>query len=338
MASRWGRSLAVAFVVLAALPGQQLSAPSAAAGVAPRSTPAPDDPDATSQPLAQGAMVHVFDTTTARTDAHYVNDHTLVRGDDGRWHLFGIFHAEPMGDDSEIDLVHAVSDEPDPSRWKERSFTVANAPYEMALRADRNVGETHLWAPHVVRHDGRWLMTYQGGGTSDYRASIRFAESDDLYRWSRIGAAPAFEDFCAARDPMLVRQGDLWALYYTRCESIARKVSGVAYRLSRDLVAWSDARMALTTQTPPTSNSAFTESPFLFTRGRFHYLTVTAYPLAWDATLVYRSTDPLSFPDAPFSRIRAHAAEWIEDPRGGLWATHAGPGQRGVWVSPITGL
>jgi hypothetical protein len=89
---------------------------------------------------------------------------------------------------------------------------------------------------------------------------------------------------------------------------------------------------------PPTSNSAYSESPFVFDRGDYHYLSVTAYPLAWDATLLYRSRAPLAFPDVPFTRLRAHAAEWVEDERGGIFMSHAGPGQRGVWISRVRGI
>ena len=40
------------------------------------------------------------------------------------------------------------------------------------------------------------MMVYQGGGADDYHAAIRLAESDDLYRWTRVGHVPLFEDFC----------------------------------------------------------------------------------------------------------------------------------------------
>jgi hypothetical protein len=150
---------------------------------------------------------------------------------------------------------------------------------------------------------------------------------------------PLFEDFCEARDPMLVRAEGAWALYYSRCDSISRKLSGVAYRLSHDLVHWSDARMALTMEhAPPTSNAAYAESPFVFQRGGFFWLSVSAYPLAWDATLVYRSPVASSFPDAPYTRLRSHAAEWVFGKHDEVWLTHAGPGQRGVWMSPIDGI
>jgi hypothetical protein len=294
-------------------------------------TPPPPCP-----PLAQGAMIHVFDTTSLEGGPWYVNDHTLTQAPDGLWHLFGIFHHEPVNADAEVDFIHAVSDEPDIATWRDGTFHAAPGDLAIALTADRSLGETHLWAPHVVAAAGRWFMIYQGGGDDGDHASIRLAESDDLYRWRRASNRPLFEDFCVARDPMLVRRDPLWSLYYTRCESPRRRVSGVAHRTSADLVHWSAPTMALTLgEATERFDSGHTESPFVFERGDHHYLSVTAYPIGWDATFVYRSHDPLSFPDAPIGRLRAHAAEWLFDGRGQAYATHAGPGQRGVWISRV---
>lgn len=284
-------------------------------------------------------MMHLFDAASLPGGPYYVNDHTLVRGPDGAWHLFGIFKKEPMNDQLEVDFVHAVAVEHDPARWKTGAFEPVTEPYRIALHADPSVGERHLWAPHIVPWEGRYMMVYQAGGTDDDHATIRLAESDDLYRWSRVGRVPLFEDFCVARDPMLVRREGAWALYYTRCDSTSGRHSGVAYRLSHDLVHWSEARMALNLEHgPATGNSAYTESPFVFERGGSYWLSVSAYPLAWDATLLYRSSVPSSFPDAPYTRLRARAAEWVFGNRGELWLTHGGPGQRGVWMSTIEGI
>lgn len=308
----------------------------AQAGEAPTVALAPSDPAATCGLVDQSPMVHVFDTRPMAGGPYYVNDHTLVQADDGSWHLFGIFHEEPMGKVPETRFIHAFTAERDPARWADGELKPVPEPYTIALEADRALGETHLWAPHVVRAEGRYVMVYQGGGPDDYRASIRLAESDDLYRWSRVPGAPLFEDFCAARDPMVTFKDGVYALYYTRCDAIGTKASGVAYRLSNDLRTWTEPRMALALPgSKPTSNSAFTESPFVFERGGHVYMSVTAYPLSFDATLLYRSTAPYAFPDEPVARLRAHAAEWLFDGAGRPLMTHAGPGQRGVWVTRV---
>jgi hypothetical protein len=295
-----------------------------------------EEPSPACAPLAHGAWIHLFDTASLAGGPWYVNDHTLVQSPDGVWHLFGIFHHEPVDGEAEVDFIHALSDEPDLATWKDGTFHAAPGELAIALTADRSLGETHLWAPHVVAAEGRWFMIYQGGGADGDHASIRLAESDDLYRWRRSSSLPLFEDFCVARDPMLVRRGPLWSLYYTRCDSKLRRLSGVAHRTSPDLLRWSEPTMVLTLgEATARPDSGYTESPFVFERGDYHYLSVTSYPIDWDTTLVYRSHDPCSFPDAPIGRLRAHAAEWLFDGRGQAYATHAGPGQRGVWISRI---
>jgi hypothetical protein len=343
MARRWGRVAIVASILLVSvLPGRFTKNQTSAASTQPIPTEPipPGDPEAVSTILEQGAMTHVFDTSEMGGGPYYVNDHAFVQGTDGAWHMFGIFHHEPIGEDTEFDFIHAVAKEPDPARWKTGAFNAVPSPFTMALRADRSAGETHVWAPHVVFAEGRWWMFYQGGGPDGDHSSIRLAESDDLYRWERVGRVPVFEDFCVARDPMLVRREGVWALYYTRCATIDRRASGVAVRQSKNLVDWTEPRMVLTlSETPSMWNSGYTESPFVFQHDGFYYLSVSAYPIAWDATLLYRSRAPFAFPSTPISRLRAHAGEWLTD-RGGktLYLSHAGPGQSGVWIGPVSGL
>lgn len=352
MASSWGRFWvgAVLLAVVAVPQGFNGGGEAhAAADSALRIPMSPPDPDAMSATLEQGYMLRVFDTAsiapTLGEDVElvgttYVNDHTFVQAKDGAWHLFGIWHREPFAPDEEHDFVHAVAREPDPAKWDEGAFEIAARPWAVALHADTRIGETHIWAPHVVAAEGRYWMTYQGGGADRDRSSIRIAESADLYQWNRVGQIPLFEDICEARDPMVVRKDDLWVMYYTRCDSPMTRASGVAYRVSRNLVQWGEPHMVLTLDgSPHISNSGYTESPFAFERNGYHYLSVTSYPLAWDTTMLYRSPAPFAFPEAPFSRLRGHAGEWVESANGKrMFFSHAGPGQRGVMLSEIRGL
>ena len=132
-----------------------------------------------------------------------------------------------------------------------------------------------------------WRVRRAPAAVERDRASIRIAESDDLYRWTRISEVPLFEDICVARDPMLVRRESIWTMHYTRCDTVTKRASGVAYRQSRDLIHWSEPHMLLTlTDLPATTNSAFTESPFVFEHDGYYYLSVTSYPIEWDATFV----------------------------------------------------
>lgn len=296
------------------------------------------DPSAACEALDEDWMVHIFDTATMPDGPWYVNDHSLVQAPDGSWHLYGIFNREPMGADNEVRFVHAIAKEPTPSKWTDGSFLPAPPPYTFALAADPGIGESHLWAPHVMKSGARWLMFYNGGGRDDDHASIRLATSEDLYEWARASAAPLFEDYCAARDPMVIERDGVYSMYYTRCESLWHKVSGVALRTSTDLLHWSEPKMALTmgddTLMP---NSGYSESPFVFRRNGVWMLSITEYPRAWDGTYLYRSADPTLFPTTPFAKLRAHAGEWLfEEDR--TWLTHAGPGQGGVWLARVKGI
>lgn len=287
-------------------------------------------------PLAEGDTTRVFDTTNFNGSEYYVNDHTFVQGDDGTWHLFGIFQdSASYYSAPETLFVHAVNPEPDPRRWQRDSFRLSPVDQGIALRVAPELGETHLWAPHVVKTDDHYVMVYQSGGTDNDAAAFRMATSLDLDHWQRVGSGPIFSDICVARDPMLARFNDVWLVYYTRCDDQESRKSGVAYRVSPDLETWSDPAMALVLQeTPPMFNSGYTESPFVFERDGWFYLSVTEYPFAWNETVVYRSDSPFSFPDVPYARLVSHASEWIPslDP---TYLSHAGPGQGGVWMSTI---
>jgi hypothetical protein len=291
--------------------------------------------------VTQGPRVQILDTSNLPEGPHYVNDHSLLRLADGRWILTGIFHRDGRYEGrDERDFVLATAPASEPSQWYASpapSFTVT--PQRLALRAAAD--EPWIWAPHMVRDDdGSLVMIYHAGAVDPNRAAFHLARSRDGMTWTREGGT-LFEDICVARDPMLMRLGPTWVVYYTRCASRRSQESGVAYRVSVDLHNWSKPRMALTLPTAR-FDSGHTESPFVFHRRGWFYLTVTSYPVAWDATFVYRSRSPLSFPAEPIARLSAHAAEWVAEggdfESGRLFFTHAGPGQGGVWMSELLGL
>ncbi|WP_437653329.1 DUF2961 domain-containing protein [Sorangium sp. So ce1182] len=287
--------------------------------------------------LTQGPAVKIFDARSLPGGPFYVNDHSVMKLPDGRWLLTGIFHTESYQPEDERAFVLATAPGPGPARWVEAtSPSFALAPERFSTRALAD--ERWIWAPHVVRdRDGRLNMIFHVGTPDPDRSGFRLAQSRDGLTWTRQGGT-LFEDICVARDPMLVRLGDLWVVYYTRCASLESRRSGVAYRTSLDLVHWSPPTMALTLG-PETAmpNSGHTESPFVFERDGWFYLTVTSYPVHDEATFVYRSRSPFAFPPRPVARLRAHAAEWVEE-AGRLFFTHAGPGKGGVFLQELFGL
>lgn len=272
----------------------------AGASPAPIEVPFADD----AIDLHPGPPVRVLDVP-----GYYVNDHTFVHGPDG-WHLFGIYGAQPRPEgQEETDFVHAVATVDNPAEWGAGTFSLPPSPRHIALTALTDLAEpsatreTHIWAPHAVAVGDGFQMFFHAGGPGG-EARIASARSLDLFTWERAPAAPLFSDICVARDPMVVRDGARWLMYYTRCGDECSLRSGVAVRTSEDGGHWSepsaDGGMALTLGwSTPMVNSGFTESPFVFHRGDYWYLSVTAYPIDWAATLLFRSRDPLHFDDRP---------------------------------------
>lgn len=280
-----------------------------------------------------GSPTKIFESGSLSGGPFYVNDHTVVKGSDGKWHLYGIFHQEPFGPDHEFDFVHAST----------RGEKLEVMDYQgIVLRYQPEIGETHIWAPHVERdRDGSYVMAFHSGLPDNHLSRISLARSVDMKTWTRVGPQPLFHDICVARDPMLKKFGATWVMYYTRCDDKKTQVSGVAYRTSLDLITWSAPQMALTLPgTTPMFNSGFTESPFVFEKDGWFYLSFTSYPIEWNATQVYRSRSPFRFSGAPVARLDSHAGEWVAESgdfnHGSIYLTHCGPGQGGVFMSPVT--
>lgn len=118
-------------------------------------------------PYVDGAFTRVFRPSTTR----YLNDHTLIRGPDQRWHLYGITHDSTGMPHAERSLLHATATALD-GPWREE-------PDILMSMGDERV----LWAPFVLPIEtNRWAM-YFWAGTPDNRTQR--ADSTDLLRWTR---------------------------------------------------------------------------------------------------------------------------------------------------------
>ena len=272
---------------------------------------------------AAGPFQRVYDPSVGESSPWYINDHTFVRAPGRRWHMFGITHAEPADPLDEDFFDHATA----PSLqgpWTKR---------EPVLHVDPSQGEEHVWAPHVIRHRGRWWMFYSGGDADHARYRMQLATSKDLKTWKRHPANPLFQDGFDARDPMLMRVRGRWVMYYTANERPEGGHHIVAYRTSKDLVNWSQRRVAYTDAAVGTFGGP-TESPFVVKRGFDYYLFICCTG-SYTGTKVIHSKDPLNFdPEDVVGRIDAHASEVIRD-RGRWWISAAGWGYGGVSLAPL---
>ncbi|MCH6162004.1 family 43 glycosylhydrolase [Streptomyces marispadix] len=276
--------------------------------------------------VGAGDFLHVYDPAQPGGPAEYINDHCLIRANDGTWHLFGITGdmAPPgQGPDSgaEHDFAHATAP----------SLTGPWTRQEHALHVDPDYyGEEHLWAPHVVEHDGKYHMFYAAGGAEG--AAVNLATSTDLKTWTRLPSGPLFRGI-VARDPFVVRVGERWVMYY--CELAGRGGNHiVAARTSTDLTRWSEPFTVFTDPATEADSGPVTESPYVVRREGWWYLFIGPRG-GYEGTDVYASTDPMRFtPDGYAGHLPAHAPEVISD-GGREWATNCGWFEHGVHLAPL---
>ena len=295
-------------------------------------------------PFEVGAYEHVYDPSVGESERWYVNDHTFVRDHQGTWHLIGITHAEPFAPFEEVDLCHATAPHV-LGPWTK------HAPALSAVAAE---GERHLWAPHVIEHDGRFWMYYCAGGDAPESYRIHLATSDDCWTWERHPSNPIVVDGYEARDPMVLRVGDRWLMYYTATTAPEGGHHVVVATESDDLVHWSGRTIVFQDELEGTGAGP-TESPFVVPHdGGYLLLIGPDYGdlmaslqeegrygdrgrAAYRRTRVLASDDPLSFRiEDQVASVDSHAAEVVCDEAGGWWVSHCGWGEGGVHLAPLT--
>lgn len=293
--------------------------------------------------VVAGELVRIYDPSVGEAERWYINDHTFIRDHEGTWHLIGITHAEPFAPKDELHLAHATA--PDlHGPWTKQPF---------ALSTEHALGETHLWAPHVIRHDEQYWMFVCAGGATPETYRIHLATSDDCTTWTRHPENPLVVDGFEARDPMVLRIGDRWVMYYTATTEPSGGNHVVVATESDDLVHW-EGRHVVYTDEHVGSYGGPTESPFVVERdGTFHLFMGPAgfaeaiartergedpdWRTSYSTTIVLASDDPLHFDRADeVGAIRAHAAEVIVDEHGKTWISHCGWAQGGVYLAELT--
>lgn len=277
------------------------------------------------QPPLRVGFVRVFDPSQGEKQACYINDHCFIRADSGTWHLFGITATEPAKPSQERFLLHATAPQL-LGPWTK------HAP---VMHVDRAAGETVIWAPAIVKHDGLYWMFYCGGGRSDTQFQIDAATSSDLWTWKRSSANPLLVDGYDARDPMVVRVGSQWILYYCATEHPDGGHHVVKAVTSPDLIHWHDRSIVFRSLDVGTFGGP-TESPFVVARNNRYYLFLcTNEP--YNNTAVYVSDSPFHWnPKDVVLRFGAHAAEVVDVGNGKWFISSAGWGQGGLYLSTLT--
>jgi beta-xylosidase len=275
--------------------------------------------------LQAGPFKLIYDPTVGEEQRWYINDHTFVRASEGQWHLFGITHAEPAAPGDERMFAHATA--PDLlGPW------IKQPP---VMKYDPSVGETHVWAPYVFAFDGKYWMYYCGGGPKHEASSIQLATSTDLSNWERSAANPMLTDGFDARDPMVLKVGDQWILYYCANSAPEGGNHTVKAVTSKDLVHWSNPQEVFRDPLVGRGGGP-TESPFVVERnGKYYLFVCTNYH--YNQTAVHVSDSPFHWDYAPpVGLFPAHAAEVAQNTDGKWYISRAGWGQGGVYLAELT--
>ncbi len=235
---------------------------------------------------------------------NYINDHSIIKDRDGKWHLFGITSMEGIPS-YERYFVHAVSE---------------NGLYGSVMEEKGRVIDdgTRAWAPCVIGNDDKYYMYYGPSLT-------KMAVSADLTEWmgyeiNMIGAPP----MACNRDHFVMKLNDYtWIMYVS---GVKDGYGAVACLVSNDLCSWRFVQYALTSDGNAPLRPAWGafESPYVVKRGDMYYLFVTYTDCNienYQNTLVFASQKPYDFgnyngdnhKDMVVAQLHAHACEVIKD-------------------------
>lgn len=273
-----------------------------------------------------GAFQRIYDPSINEKQPWYINDHCFIQDDNGIWHMFGITHAEPAAPLDEKHFAHATSKTLLNAQWKKESAV---------MQADRALGEMHVWAPHIVRWRGIYYMFYCAGGEDFARYRIHLATSTDLWHWKRYPENPLLIDGFCARDPMVLRDGNQWIMYYC---ATSRPEGGnyvVAAVVSEDLLHWRHKRQVFVHPRIGTAGGP-TESPFVLKHDNKYYLFLCTND-PYNSSAVYESATPFEWQiENCVGTLPAHAAEIITIGDKQTFISRAGWGQGGLYLAPLT--
>ena len=275
--------------------------------------------------IRAGEFSRIYDPSEDTGDAWYINDHCFIRDRSGLWHMFGITHAEPAAPLEERFLAHATSTALFGKPWRKQDHV---------MHADTDAGETLVWAPHIIDHNEQYWMFYCAGGDEHDRYRIHLAISDDLWNWRRHSANPMVIDGYDARDPMVLKAGEKWIMYYTGNSDPAGGHHVVYAVTSEDLTHWSGRREVFRHSEVGTFGGP-TESPFVVKKCDTYFLFVcTNAP--YNDTAIYASNDPFRWEmDDKVGSFPAHAAEVVVADNGETFVSRAGWGQGGVYLAQL---
>ncbi len=226
-----------------------------------------------------------------------VNDHCIVRADDG-WHYFFIYRVYEKWDGVSTTAGRTIG-----HAFSQDLFTWRTCPVALDVRPG-TWESRFVWAPHVVRRDPYWYMVYAGVDDQQIQR-LGIVRSSDLYRWERLmdtcaldGARFAWFDQHApiydCRDPYLVGREHEFILYYTA--RVGNDEPCIAAARSSDMIHWDDLGPVIRMFYPNADKPGWEplESCCVFARQGLWYLVYQLSGICY-----HISQDPLNWHDTP---------------------------------------
>ena len=232
---------------------------------------------------------------------NYVNDHTLVKGPSGEWHLYG---TTSLGGQSyqERYFVHATGESLD------IPFSEVGKPIDKGTLA---------WAPCVINSGENYYMFYGPSPTS-------LAVSFDMYEWFGTKVTLNNEPMMGAhRDHFVLQVSENEYLMYV--VGVYNQKGAVSCFSSNNLLDWDFIGYALTSgdEAPLKPAWGAIESPFVVNKDGVYYLFITytdSSDETYNNTLVFASDNPRSFGEyngegngtKPITKLYGHASEILK--------------------------
>ena len=265
-----------------------------------------------------------------------VVDHCFFKATSGRWQLWTQIRGTSVGR-----LFY---------RWEGSTEleTLDWAPRGICWRANRRYGESwgtgdqdFVHAPYVLQHDGRFLLYYGGGPSATGHYQICAALSGDGIHFQRLtddqDQSQLFSGPGVARDPMVIKAGDAYAMYYAANEG-ERGIIAVRTASQPYGAPWSEYKVA--SEGGVCGDLSWTQQcPFVVYLNGYYYLFKIG-PSDGFQTAVYRSDDPLFYgagDERLVAVLETSASEVIRE-GGRFYISSLMPGYKGVTVESLRWL
>jgi hypothetical protein len=224
-------------------------------------------------------------------------------------------------------------------RWQANQLMDKDwTPMGIAMLADPNFGETEggLQAPFVMKEGAEYIMFY---GTWTHIAIARSKDGKTFARQLQNGESGILGEGPGAntRDPMVLKIGDLFYLYYT---AYPNDRGFVFARTSKDLVHWSDPAKKVAFGGSSGSGKYSSECPFVYyhkASGYYYLLRNQRYGQNAQFA-VYRSKDPLDFGldnDRSLVETMPYAAPEIVESEGQTYIAVLLPTLKGIQIAKL---